>query len=79
MNSLGSDAILNKQDKDGNTPFHLVAISIHYNILIMLLNNQRLDGNAVNKDGLTAMDIILSLNELEESQKVRTSIINFLT
>lgn len=77
MNSLGLDGVLNKQDKDGNTPFHLVAISKHYNILIMLLNDQRLDGNAVNKDGLTAMDIILSLKELEESQKVRTSIIIF--
>lgn len=67
--------VLNKQDTDGNTPLHLAAILEDYEILSTLLNDKRLEGNAVNKDGLTAMDIILSCKELQEPQKVRNSII----
>ncbi|EXB91224.1 Ankyrin repeat-containing protein [Morus notabilis] len=61
--------VLNKKDTDGNTPLHLAAILEDYEILSMLLNDKRLEGNAVNKDGLTAMNIILSCKELQEPQK----------
>ncbi|PON67220.1 Transmembrane protein, partial [Parasponia andersonii] len=65
-----SDGLLNKQDKDGNTPLHLATILQDYEILLLLLNDTRVQVNATNKDGLTPMDIISSCNKLEEYQKL---------
>lgn len=82
LTTLSSNGLLNQQDKDGNTPFHLAAIIEDYEILDMLLsilpqmflNNERVNLNVMNMDGLTVMDIVQSSGTLEEARKVRISI-----
>ncbi|EXB91228.1 Ankyrin repeat-containing protein [Morus notabilis] len=77
LTTLGSNGFLNKQDEDGNTLFHLAAIIEDYEILEliiymvrrMVLNNEKVNQNVMNKDGLTVMDIIQSCNTLEDSRK----------
>lgn len=70
LKEFGLNGVLNKQDKDGNKPLHLAAISKDFKILNVILIDETMDRNAVMKDGLTAMDIILSCKELGESPKV---------
>ncbi|PON62933.1 Transmembrane protein [Trema orientale] len=70
LKTLGSNSLLNKQDKDGNTPLHLAAIIEDYEILVMLLNDKRVKANIVSKDGLTAMDITQSSTKLGVSEKL---------
>ncbi|PON65423.1 Transmembrane protein [Parasponia andersonii] len=70
LKTLGYNSLLNKQDKDGNTPLHLAAIIEDYEILVMLLNDKRVKANIVSKDGLTAMDITQSSTKLGVSEKL---------
>ncbi|PON48577.1 Transmembrane protein [Trema orientale] len=70
--------LLNKQDAYGNTPLHLAAKIENYDILLLFLDDNRVQGNFVNKDGLTAMDIFQSCNKLEESDQKLGMIISKL-
>ncbi|PON62931.1 Transmembrane protein [Trema orientale] len=72
LKTLPSDLslLINKQDKDGNTALHLACNLEDHEIICMLLHDERVNGFALNKDGLTASDIIQSCKNLEESQKV---------
>ena len=36
LETLAFQYLINEQDKDGNTPFHLAAMKGHYELLIML-------------------------------------------
>nr|POE85699.1 isoform 4 of ankyrin-2 [Quercus suber] len=57
--------LINEQDKDGNTPFHLAAMKGHCELLIMLAYkyNRRIAWMALNKDGLSTVGIIQSVNK----------------
>ncbi|KAJ8747876.1 hypothetical protein K2173_013044 [Erythroxylum novogranatense] len=63
--------LINEQDKDGNTPFHLAALESHHEVLLVLTNDPRVDKGATNKAGLTAFDIIKSNTQLKQHKKAQ--------
>ncbi|KAK7818401.1 ankyrin repeat-containing protein [Quercus suber] len=72
--------LINEQDKDGNTPFHLAAMKGHCELLIMLAYkyNRRIAWMALNKDGLSTVGIIQSVNKRLMS-KEKTYFVSFLS
>nr|XP_023920741.1 ankyrin repeat-containing protein At5g02620-like [Quercus suber] len=60
--------LMNEQDDEGNTPFHIAAANRHY-ALLMSLADVRSMGGAVNKKGESILDIIKADNELMEDEK----------
>ena len=51
------ESLINKQDKEGNTPMHLAANNGHIEIACLLRRQGTgVDLNATNKEGFTAMD-----------------------
>ncbi|KAF3452316.1 hypothetical protein FNV43_RR02749 [Rhamnella rubrinervis] len=69
LTRFGLEGLINKQDTDGNTALHLAAINEVSPILEILVNGERFDANLVNKDGLTAIDIMQSSTQLDILQK----------
>ena len=63
--------LLNEQDDEGNTPFHLAATKGHYALLLMPLDVKISNLGAVNNAGKTILDIIQSDNQLMSNEKVR--------
>lgn len=69
--------LLNEQDKDGNTPFHLAAIKKNYELLTNLADlpdyMKFASGamKAMNKEGMSTSDIIRSDNTLTSDKKVQ--------
>ena len=51
LKELAFQDLINEQDKVGNKPLHLAAISGHYTILMMLANDKRVDKWAMNGEG----------------------------
>ena len=70
----GLVGLISKQDQEGNTPMHLAAIKGHHLVLILLAAQREVDINAMNKEGLTTMDIILSSTRITTFIKVRPSL-----
>lgn len=62
--------VINGKDKYGNTPLHLAAIHENPYIFLRLLKHKRVDRNAINKEGFTAMDIIPLNTKLAIYEKV---------
>ena len=58
LKELAVQDLINEQDKVGNTPWHLAAISGRYTILMMLADDKRVDKLAMNKEGMNTADII---------------------
>ncbi|KAK9291352.1 hypothetical protein L1049_019298 [Liquidambar formosana] len=55
------EGLINKQDKEGNTPLHLAAIHGHHDIANLLAGDRRVDKRAMNKEGLTSIEIISTM------------------
>ena len=53
------EKLLNMRDKNGNTPLHLASKYMHPKILLLLIQEKILNINLVNKEGMTARDIVL--------------------
>ena len=62
--------LINQQDEKGNTPFHLAAMKRRYELLIMLAKDRRIDWMAVNKEGMSTIDIIQSDERPKSGKKV---------
>ena len=63
--------LINEQDEDGNTAFHLAAINRHYRILAMLAHDRRVDKLAMNEEGMITADIVQLDNQLLRLEKVK--------
>ncbi|XP_028790314.1 protein ACCELERATED CELL DEATH 6 isoform X2 [Neltuma alba] len=53
------EKLLNMRDKNGNTPLHLASKYLHPKTLLLLTQEKRLNINLVNKEGMTARDIVM--------------------
>lgn len=59
------EELINEPNCEGNTPLHLAIINRHFSILNLFIRDKRVDLNAMNHKGETAMDIA------ESDQKLR--------
>ncbi|XP_058087969.1 protein ACCELERATED CELL DEATH 6-like [Magnolia sinica] len=57
------EELINEPDSDGNTPLHVAIINRHLSIVYLLAAHDSVDMRAVNREGLTALDIALADNE----------------
>ncbi|TXG55183.1 hypothetical protein EZV62_020439 [Acer yangbiense] len=55
-----TDKLVNKMDKNGNTPFHLAALHGHSMVVVALKRDKRSNVDILNYQGLTAYDIFKS-------------------
>lgn len=69
LQTLASEDLINQQDKEGNTPFHLAAMEGRYALLMMLAKDRRIDWMAMNKAGMSTVDIIQSDKRLKSGKK----------
>nr|XP_023917377.1 protein ACCELERATED CELL DEATH 6-like [Quercus suber] len=60
--------LMNEQDDEGNTPFHIAAANRHYALLMSLADVRRM-GGALNQKGDSILDIIQADSELMEDEK----------
>ncbi|XP_062085303.1 ankyrin repeat-containing protein At5g02620-like [Humulus lupulus] len=72
LQTLAFQDLINEQDKEGNTPLHLAAFQGHSKILEILARDPRVDKGALNKDGMTTLDIIRSSKQLRELEILKT-------
>ncbi|XP_048494748.1 ankyrin repeat-containing protein ITN1-like [Beta vulgaris subsp. vulgaris] len=56
VRTMGDAQLLNSKDSDGNTILHLSVAAKHYESIEFLLKDKRMEKNAINTNGLTAMD-----------------------
>ena len=70
LKELAFGDLINEQDEDGNTAFHLAAINRHYRILAMLAHDRRVDKLAMNEEGMITADIVQLDNQLLRLEKV---------
>lgn len=71
LKELAFGDLINEQDEDGNTAFHLAAINRHYRILAMLAHDRRVDKLAMNKKEMITADIVQLDNQLLRLEKVK--------
>ncbi|XP_050268326.1 ankyrin repeat-containing protein At5g02620-like isoform X3 [Quercus robur] len=71
LQTLASEDLINQQDEKGNTPFHLAAMKRHYELLMMLAKDRRIDWMAVNKEGMSTVDIIQSDKRPKSGKKTK--------
>ncbi|XP_030951578.1 ankyrin repeat-containing protein At5g02620-like isoform X2 [Quercus lobata] len=69
LQTLATEDLINQQDKEGNTPFHLAAMEGRYALLMMLAKDRRIDWMAMNKAGMSTVDIIQSDKRLKSGKK----------
>ena len=62
--------LINEKDVDGNTALHVAAIHGRYRILKKLANEKKVDKDAINKAGMTVVDIIRSSSQIAKDKKV---------
>lgn len=58
------EALINERNKEGNTPLHLAIRCHRFSVSFLLITDKRVDLNAINCEGHTAMDIIESNHEV---------------
>ncbi|RWR84856.1 protein ACCELERATED CELL DEATH 6 [Cinnamomum micranthum f. kanehirae] len=58
------EELINEPNCEGNTPLHLAIINRHFSILNLFIRDKRVDLNAMNHEGETAVDIAESDQEL---------------
>ncbi|TXG64018.1 hypothetical protein EZV62_011012 [Acer yangbiense] len=70
LKEKGTDKLVNKLDKNGNTPFHLAALHGHSMVMTTLLFDKRSKADIVNCQGLTAYGICKShiLTTMQDQQ-----------
>ncbi|KAK2651098.1 hypothetical protein Ddye_018587 [Dipteronia dyeriana] len=66
----GMDKLVNKTDKDGNTPFHLAAWHGHSTVVVTLLWDKRTKPDLVNNQDLTAYDHAFKSSALDKDQRI---------
>ena len=66
--------LMNEQDDEGNTPFHIAAANRNYALLMSLADVRRMAG-AVNKKGESILDIIKADNQLMDDERVSIQIL----
>nr|XP_015866448.1 protein ACCELERATED CELL DEATH 6-like [Ziziphus jujuba var. spinosa] len=64
LESLPFQDLVNNKDKDGNTALHLASIKKKSGILEMLSDDSKIDKGAINNEGKTFLDIVLSDNQI---------------
>ncbi|KAK0588962.1 hypothetical protein LWI29_007759 [Acer saccharum] len=64
-----TDKLVNKMDKNGNTPFHLAALHGHSMVVVALMRDKRSNIDILNHQGLTAYDIFKS-NVFSKDQQI---------
>ncbi|KAK4845229.1 hypothetical protein QYF36_002577 [Acer negundo] len=64
-----TDMLVNKMDKNGNTPFHLAALHGHSMVVVALMGDKRSNVDILNYQGLTAYDIFKS-NVFSKDQQI---------
>ncbi|XP_050268321.1 ankyrin repeat-containing protein At5g02620-like isoform X1 [Quercus robur] len=69
LQTLATEDLINQQDKEGNTPFHLAAMEGRYALLMMFAKDRRIDWMAMNKAGMSTVDIIQSDKRLKSGKK----------
>lgn len=62
--------LVNQMDKKGSTPLHLACKNYHVRTLDTLARHNATDLNAINKEGLTALDTIVHSRDIPFSMKV---------
>uniref|UniRef100_A0A2N9F4A0 Uncharacterized protein n=1 Tax=Fagus sylvatica TaxID=28930 RepID=A0A2N9F4A0_FAGSY len=72
LETLAFQDLINEQDNDGNTPFHLAAIKGHSKLLMMLADDSRIAWMAMDNAGMSTVDIIQSDIQLQFEDKVST-------
>ncbi|EHA8588337.1 ankyrin repeat-containing protein ITN1-like [Cocos nucifera] len=65
LKTMAFDEIINQGDKDGNTPLHLAAKHSRIQSSILLMKDKRVDPSIKNNDGLTARNLVESLEKLD--------------
>ncbi|KAL5550155.1 hypothetical protein UlMin_000331 [Ulmus minor] len=70
--------LINEKDMEGNTAFHLAAIHGQYEILTILATHTKTDKEAVNKVGMTVIDIIQSNAQLARDKKKKRIVLREL-
>ncbi|XP_029120243.1 uncharacterized protein [Elaeis guineensis] len=65
LKTMAFDEIINQGDKDGNTPLHLAAKHSRIQSSILLMKDKRVDPSIKNNDGLTARNLVESLERLD--------------
>ena len=68
----GWESLINEIDNEGNTALHLAAIYGHYNSVLILARDGRVDKRATNKKYFKAIDIVQTNMDLGEIKKVCT-------
>ncbi|AED92169.1 putative protein [Arabidopsis thaliana] len=63
--------VINRRDKDGNTPLHLAAYEINRQAMKLLLESSKINVNIENKNGLTVFDIAVLHNNREIERMVK--------
>nr|POF25130.1 ankyrin repeat-containing protein [Quercus suber] len=66
--------LMNEQDDEGNTPFHIAAAKRNYALLMSLADVRRM-GGVVNKKGESILDIIEADNQLMDDERVSIQIL----
>ncbi|KAK1567987.1 hypothetical protein Q3G72_019043 [Acer saccharum] len=64
-----ADKLVNKMDKNGNTPFHLAALHGHSMVVVALMRDKRSNVDILNYQGLTGYDIFKS-NVFSKDQQI---------
>ncbi|XP_021750485.1 ankyrin repeat-containing protein ITN1-like [Chenopodium quinoa] len=59
VQTMGDGQLLNSKDSDGNTVLHLAVAAKHYETIKLLLKEKWTEKNAINTNGLTAMDMYI--------------------
>ncbi|KAK1567129.1 hypothetical protein Q3G72_008469 [Acer saccharum] len=69
LKEKGMDKLVNRMDKDGNTPFHLAASHGHSMVVVTLLWDKRMRPDLLNYQDLTAYDACKS-SVLDKDQRI---------
>ncbi|XP_074289787.1 uncharacterized protein LOC141615234 [Silene latifolia] len=59
VNVLDDGELLNSRDSYGNTVLHLAVAAKQLEVIVSLTSNKRMEINAINRNGLTAMDTFI--------------------
>ncbi|XP_058184547.1 ankyrin repeat-containing protein BDA1-like [Rhododendron vialii] len=75
---MRGEEFVNAKDNDGNTILHLAVLDQQLEIIMHVLKNSKIDVNAKNASGHTALDILFLADEGSESKDLDRKIEDFL-
>ncbi|XP_074282676.1 uncharacterized protein LOC141607216 [Silene latifolia] len=74
INVVDDVELLNFRDADGNTVLHLAVANKNTQMVKFLLKNKKMEKNAINKNGLTAMDIHIQSKKGINDSEIRVAL-----